>query len=359
LEDRFMTRGRIITVLLFLAVSGVALTALMAAKDANDKPADPPKTTVSGKKLVCLGTVDTERRVAHIYPDNYPAPAKVTKVLVKDEDEVKAGQPLLELDSEMLQLQVLKAEKAIEQAKAAKGKAVATIKAYQPQVESLRKKVAARREGLEGAKAGLTELEFAFKNKVATQAQLDEGRAKVKEAQLNIESAEEELSGLEKAGSPDYLSAEADKTIERLEVDLQTAKLTLEQYTCKARADGKILRTFVEEGQMFIPQKGDPAFWFLKKGPLIVRAEISQEFANRVKNGAVAKIEDEADRSLTWKGKVIKVGDQFLPKRNTGAAVDLLMVSDERVLECLISIDVANSEAPPKYGQKVRVTLGE
>jgi len=33
--------------------------------------------------------------------------------------------------------------------------------------------------------------------------------------------------------------------------------------------------------------------------------------------------------------------------------------SDERVLECLVSIDVAAGETAPKYGQKVRVTLGE
>ena len=78
-----------------------------------------------------------------------------------------------------------------------------------------------------------------------------------------------------------------------------------------------------------------------------------------MKNGAVAKIEDEADRSQSWKGKVFKVVDQFLPKRSTGATVDLLTVSDERVLECLISIDVEKGESAPKYGQKVRVTLGE
>ena len=59
-----MTRGRIITVLTFLAIAGVGLTALMAASDVGDKPADPPKTTVSGKKLVCLATVDTESRIA-------------------------------------------------------------------------------------------------------------------------------------------------------------------------------------------------------------------------------------------------------------------------------------------------------
>ena len=148
--------------------------------------------------------------------------------------------------------------------------------------------------------------------------------------------------------------------IARLEVNLQQAQYALDQYTCKAPADGKILRSNVAEGHMFIPQNRDPAFWFLKKGPLIVRAEVSQEFAKRVIKGGFAKIEDEADSSQTWTGRVFKVGDQFLPKRNTGATVDLLTVSDERVLECLISIDLAKGASPPRYGRKVRpVTLGE
>ena len=355
-----MTRGRIITVLLFLAISGVALTALMAAKDANERPADPPKTVVSGKKLVCQGTVDTESRVEHILPDNFPAPSKVIKVLVEEGAEVTKDQPLLELDAGMVKLKVTEAEKAVAGAQAARGKAVAMVNGYRPQVEAAKKKFEARKEGLVAANNDLAELERSHRLAgTVSREQLEAARAKIKEAQLNLDASEEELKGLEKVGSPDYLLAQADEEIARLKVNLQQAQYALDQYTCKAPADGKILRSNVAEGHMFIPQNRDPAFWFLKKGPLLVRAEISQEFANRVKDGAIAKIEDEADRTLTWKGKVIKVGDQFLPKRNTGATVELLSVSDERVLECLISIDVVKGETPPKYGEKVRVTLGE
>jgi len=354
-----MTRGRILTLVIFVAITAAGLTALMAAKDPTDKPDGSAKTAVSGKKLVCLGTVDTEAPVVRILPDNYPMPSKVTKVLAKVGDEVKAGQPLLELDTEMLKLNVKVAEKAVGKAEAAKVQALAMVRGYQPQVDAAEKKLQAKREGLAGAKFGLDELEHAFKYKTATQAQLDEGRAKVKEAQFNLEAAEEDLNGLKKVGSPDYLVAQADKEIERLKVNQQQAQLVLDQFTCKAPADGLILRSWASEGLMFgqgISQ--NPAFWFLKTGPLIIRAEVSQEFAKRVTTGGAAKIEDEADASQTWRGKVFKVGDQFLPKQNTGGTVDLLTVSDERVLECLISIDVA-AGGMPRYGQKVRVTLGE
>jgi multidrug resistance efflux pump len=355
-----MTRGRIITVLLFLAISGVALTALMAAKDANDKPADPPKTTVSGKKLVCLGNVDTEDLSVDIFPDNYPLPSKVVKVLVKAGDEVKKGQPLLELDVELLRLKVDEAEKAIVVAKTEKEKAEAMVKAFEPQLNAAKKEWEAKQQELIGKEFALKETRRLFNLMgTKTKAELDEAEAAFKAAELNLEAARVKWQGLSDVGAPHYLVKTAEATIGRLENTKQQAEVVLRQYSCTAPEDGRILRSNVTEGLTFGPQTRNPAFWFLKKGPLIVRAEISQEFANRVKHGAAAKIEDEADRSQTWKGKVIKVGDDFLPKRNTGATVELLAVSDERVLECLISIDVAKGETPPKYGQKVRVTLGE
>jgi multidrug resistance efflux pump len=362
LEDRFMTRGRIITVLLFLAVSGVALTALMAAKDANDKPADPPKTTVSGKKLVCLGNVDTEDLSVDIFPDNYPLPSKVVRVLVKAGDEVKKGQPLLELDVELLRLKVEEAEKAIVVAKTEKEKAEAVVKGFPPQLAAAEKEWEAKQQELLGKKRELDEVRRLFGLQgggTKTKAELDQAEAAYKAAELNLEAARIKWEGLKDVGAPKYLVQTADAMIEKLKNMKQQAEVALRQYSCTAPEDGRILRSNVTEGLTFGPQTRSPAFWFLKKGPLIVRAEISQEFANRVKHGAAAKIEDEADRSQTWKGKVIKVGDDFLPKRNTGATVELLAVSDERVLECLISIDVATGETPPKYGQKVRVTLGE
>ena len=114
----------------------------------------------------------------------------------------------------------------------------------------------------------------------------------------------------------------------------------------------------MSDGHTFHPTSRDPAFWFLKDGPLIVRAEVTQEFARRVVLGKAATIEDEADSQQTWKGRVSKISDQFLPKRQGGTtAFDFMPVSDDRVLECQISIDLAPGEAGPKYGQKVRISL--
>lgn len=356
-----MTWNKLIMLVLFAAIGGVGLVALTAAREANEKTPEqpPPRQPSTSKRLVCLGTIDTEGPIVRIFPDNFPIPSKVTAVKVNEGDTVKAGQPLIELDTELLKLKLTEAENAIAEAKAAKGKAVAMVDGYPSMVESADKKLLARREELKAAENLLLELERAVMFKQKSQAELDEGKAKVAAAKLNIESAQADLDGLKKVGAPTYLVDQADRTIDRLETMKRQAQHAIDQFTCKAPADGRILRSFVSEGLTFGPHSKDPAFWFIKKGPLVVRAEVAQEFARRVTLGAVAKIEDEADPTQSWKGKVTKVGDQFLPKRNIGATVDLLTQSDERVLECLLAVEVPPGVAAPKYGQKVRVSLGE
>ena len=130
-----------------------------------------------------------------------------------------------------------------------------------------------------------------------------------------------------------------------------------DQLACKAPADGKILRLFASEGMSFGPTSREPAFWFLKKGPLLVRAEVTQEFARRIVKGQAATIQDESDSSQAWSGRVTKLGDQFLPKRAGAGMFDFMPTSDEPVLECQISIELNAGEPGPKFGQKVRVTL--
>jgi hypothetical protein len=74
--------------------------------------------------------------------------------------------------------------------------------------------------------------------------------------------------------------------------------------------------------------------------------------------GKSATIEDEADSAQKWHGHVTKISDQFLPKRQSGGSpLDIFPVSDDKVLDCQISIDLAPGEVGPKYGQKVRITL--
>ena len=355
-----MNRKRIVTAAAVVGLAGLGLTVLMAAREPGDKAPDSPgKATNGGKSLVCLGYADVEDRVVAIYPDNFPQSAKVTEVLVKEGDAVTAKQPLLKFDNEMLLFKVQEAEAAIDAATAEKEKAAAMIQAHNSQVKVLEKELLAKEAELDAKKKKLEEAKRLEKSGHINKIELEEPEAAVKAADLTLIAARLKWENA-KAEEPLYLRNLAAASARCAEGMKKQAENARDQMVCKAPADGKIIRSFVSEGQLFGMQSREPAFWFLKKGPLIIRAEVTQEFARRVNKGQSATIVDESDGKQKWNGHVTKVPDQFLPKRlgNTGL-LDLMPVSDERVLECQVSIDLGPGEVPPRYGQKVRVTLGE
>jgi len=351
-----MTRGRIFTFLAILALSTGVLTVFMTSRAAGDKPADPKP--VADRILVCWGDIDTEDRFVGLFPENFPMPARVTKVLVKEGAEVKKGQPLLEFDNEQLSLKVREAENGIKIALAEKAKADGAVRTHTVLVNEAEKLWEAKQANLASKEYEFKEAEDVSKLfKGGKKLELEAARSAVKEATLNLAAANIKWEGL-KAEVPTYFVQSAEQNVKHKETLKAQAEQARDLLACKAPADGKIIRSFVTEGANFGMQSREPAFWFLKKSPLIVRAEVTQEFAKGVRVGKLATITDDSDESLVWTGVVTKVGEQFLPKRHGGASIlDLMPVSDDRVLECHVSIDTEAGKAGPKFGQKVRVTL--
>ena len=152
-----MTRYRIVTALALVGLAGVGLTVLMAAREPRTRPGRRTPATAGGKRLVCLGTVDTEDKMIGIYPDNFPQPSQVTKVLVREGDEVKKDQPLLELDTELLNLKVREADGRILAARADLAKAEATVRGHAVQVKALEKEWQGKQAALEAKQKELEE----------------------------------------------------------------------------------------------------------------------------------------------------------------------------------------------------------
>jgi hypothetical protein len=139
---------------------------------------------------------------------------------------------------------------------------------------------------------------------------------------------------------------------------LKKAQHALDPLIMKAPDDGIILRSHVGVGTSFGPQTREPAFLFQPKSPLIVRAEVEQEFAHRVGVNQSAIVRDYTNSGLSWKGKVVRIADAFLPKR-TAAPNELALaaVPDSAVLECIVMVE-AKDGPPLRVGQRVRVHLG-
>ena len=341
-----MTRNRLATLATLAMVAVAGLTVLMAARDPADKSAESAKGSARERtNLVCIGSVDTEEKMIGIFPDNYPQPSQVTKVLVKEGDEVQKGQRLLDLDRDQCELNVELADIGVTAARTELAKALAMIRAYSKQVEVLEKELEAKEAELDAKKKELADTKRSIDSGRLSPVELGVPEAAVKAADLTLKAARIKWEA-GKADVPTYLEDLANAGIKKALQQKRQAEKARDQVSCTAKADGKIIRSFVSEGSSFGPTTREPAFWFVKKGPLLVRAEVTQEFAHRVSKGETAAIEDESDSKQQWAGKVTKVGDQFLPKRHgTGGGLDMFPPSDERVLECLVSIDLADRKS--------------
>src|SRR5262249_30875065 len=83
--------------LIFLAILSLGAGWLIAlpAAGSRSQPAPPSPPSSPGPGVVCFGSVDLEQGCTALYPLQ---PGRVARVLVRANDKVKAGTPLLTLE---------------------------------------------------------------------------------------------------------------------------------------------------------------------------------------------------------------------------------------------------------------------
>jgi multidrug resistance efflux pump len=147
--------------------------------------------------------------------------------------------------------------------------------------------------------------------------------------------------------------ARAEALVAARQAQLDQAEYTRRQCVLTAPAGGTMLRVLASPGDVLPGQAGPPVVFFRPAGPLVVRAEVEQEFAARVEPGQDAWVEDDSSRGRAWKGKVVRVSEWYTRRRSI--LQDPLQVNDVRTLECVILPDPAQ---PLRIGQRMRVRIG-
>src|SRR5262249_48937278 len=115
---------------------------------------------------------------------------------------------------------------------------------------------------------------------------------------------------------------------------------------------GRVLQVFVGPGDVLNGLPTSPAVQFRPAGPLVVRAEVEQEFAGRVAAGQLAEVEDYADANLHWYGRVARVADWIRPRQSMLA--EPFQRNDVRTAECVILL---GTDQRLRIGQQMRVTI--
>jgi multidrug resistance efflux pump len=344
-----------------ITASLVGASHVLHSRPASEGPADgkvPAERSFGGPAgVVCLGTVEPEAAPGGYVALSPVQPGEVTDVAVTDGQAVKKGDALLKVDDAVAAQALAQAETGVRLAQAQQAQAQQLAGQYQAGID-------AQKAAVDAAKHKITAAEYRLKRQkyllnlsspMSNQDEINASTEELEAAKLAAAAEEAKLRAVQ-ANKPDAKIREADENVALARQRVEQARLAVKRYVLEAPADGTVLRVSVSRGSVLGPQTRQAPVLFAPAGPLVVRAEVEQEFAHRVQRGMAAVVQDEANGQVTWQGRVKRLGAAYLPKRGAGPESLAMSGSDVRVLECLVELDP--NQPAPLLGQRVRVNIG-
>jgi HlyD family secretion protein len=300
--------------------------------------------------VVCTGFVDLEHGIRSLAPLH---PGRVAAILVKENKHVKAGTPILRLEEDDARFQVDEAEAALTAAQVQCEQAVKLEAQHRAQLAQQQAAIEAAGFRAEAARLILKRKEGQVKDYLANSEDVRIARNEVKALEAQHHAEEEKLTEL-KAVDPSLTVRKAQAEVKRARTRRDQAKHQLDECTLKAPADGTVQRITMGAGDIVTGNPTQPIVRFSPDEEPLVRVEVNQEFAQRVKEGQPALIRDDTRAGTSWHGKVARIADWF--ERRRPDAQDPTAYTDVRTVECLITIDPG--QPPLRIGQRMRVLIG-
>ena len=347
------SRSHPVRLVLLLGFAAIALStagALFALHprdgSAKEKKAESLVAATGDKGLVCSGYVDVEGGVTPLAPLQ---PGRVAEVAVRENDKVKAKQVLLRMDSTLAEQRLREAkadlaaaEAKLHQAESLPGQHDAQVAQQKAAIEAANQRMSAAKD-IEKRKADLARL------KQIDQLEADAAAKLAEEAKSAMTAEQEKLKQLTLV-DPKLQIARAKADVDARALARSRPSSRWMNATLRAPADGEILLVQVSPGSVITGQSAQPSILFVARKPRIVRAEVEQEFADRLSVNQAVTVKDEARRKETWTGKVKRVSDWYTQRRSS--APDTLRISNNEVhvLECII--ELGPNQAPLRMGQR-------
>jgi multidrug resistance efflux pump len=314
---------------------------------------------VSDAIVVCFGKVDVDGITFLTTAQS----GKVMEVAVKDNDKVKAGQILVRIDDTPAKFKLQQAELALKKAQNDLTEAQRLPKDKEFNVKRQKEAIIA-----EQAKVGAAKIQAARAERLSNLGGNIGSTDDVEVAKKTLEALESsvrekqlQLKQLEELSDPQATIQKAENAVALAESMIKEAKFGVEECTLKAPKAGTILKVYVRQGDITGAQARNGlqpgAVEFCPETPAIIRAEVPQEFANRVRMGQEVKIEDhtKVGNGPEWKGKVTFIAGSYSNRRLYPETFGL---NDLRTLEFHVTVEPnANPDAPPlRINQQMRVT---
>lgn len=288
-------------VLILVIIAGVGIAAFLLWKAFRPKN----ESVVSGNGRIEATDIDIAAKIA----------GRIEKIFVGEGEFVKAGQPLVQMQTDTLEAQLNEAraqrEAAIHNAKAAE----AQVSAKESEKAAAISTVAQRQANWDAAHRRLERTEKLARDKVDTPQQLDDDRAAVnandaavKTAQAQVEAAQAAIE----AARAQLVSARsnvaaAEATIARIEADIRDSAL-------KAPRDGRVQYKIAQEREVLAA--GGKVLNMVDLADVYMTFFLPEKQVGRVNMGTEARIILDAAPELVIPANVTFVSDvaQFTPK---------------------------------------------
>jgi HlyD family secretion protein len=321
-----------------LAMSGTSTNAQTPTRSGTANPAEEQHWLASagGRIEPLTGVI----RVA------VPSVGVIDEVLVKANDNVFAGEPLVRLADQEFRARLAAASAAVALRKRVRDK------------ESVSSQAKARRKAEDAvaeAEGAASEAQ-SFVDKVAVERRsgrgsndMDAARSGLKRAQDRLKTLRSELRGLE-ADAPLPTLAEGQLNIARSELLL--AQVSLDRMTIRAPTGGTILQLNAKAGELASPSNTQPLVLLGELSALRVRAEVDERDIGKIRVGQAVVVRPAALRGREIAGTVSFIAPLVEAERTDG----LSQRNKTDVAEVLVEL---NEQASLTVGMNVEVYFRE
>jgi HlyD family secretion protein len=274
-----------------------------------------------------------------------PVMAVISAVLVKANDTVFAGEPLIHLADREARAQLAAAEAQVAMRRRVRNKESASSAAAQRRRAE---------DAVADAEAAIFEVRSLVDRAIAARragrgsdAEVEAARSGLTRAQDRLKQQADELRKIE-ADAPLPTLAEGQLNVARDE--LQGYRVALEKLTIRAPIGGTILQMNAKVGELASPPATQPLVVLGDISALRVRAEVDERDIGKIKVGQSVLVRPAASREREIAGKVSFVAPLVESGRNS--TLSQRNMSDVDVVEVLVDL---SEPGPLSVGMKVDV----
>jgi RND family efflux transporter MFP subunit len=239
----------------------------------------------------------------------------VRQVLVELGQEVKAGQTVVKLDPQELEIALQRAQSQLKQTEAQLGIDGVTIKEPPPneQISSVRMAIANRDDAL----AQLRRAEKLKSQNLLSQADLDTAQTKVKVTEANYQTALENVQSLK-------------ATLQERRHAVELAQKKVDDTNIRSYIAGQIAERLVHQGEYI--RENTQVVTVVQMNPLKVETAIQERYAGLVHPGLPVEFSVESAPGRKFSGKVAHLSPSVDPATRT-LAVEVLVDNSNRILK--------------------------